>query len=268
MEFFILRRDKRSFVEVMDNASALGDTKSKERAVRRFTTIEENRSRFSKAFVGRIKIPGSAYNIQTQFEMEGFFAIKVTPLGGGLCLLEESEEGFIEDLIGDGESQWKIWFEDISRWNNKVVVKIRMVWVNIFGIPGLAWNAEFFKELSTRMETFIRVDEHTTNWDYFDIARIMIRIDIDVKIEKRLKVEINGKEFILILQEDSFYTLRINPGNYKNQINSLESSELDDHWSNDMQVEEENSMGDMSEDSIKDFSTDDILLKIEYGVDF
>lgn len=35
--------------------------------------------------------------------MEGYFAIKVTLLGGNLCLLEESEEGVIEDLKREGK---------------------------------------------------------------------------------------------------------------------------------------------------------------------
>lgn len=50
----------------------------------------------NKAYVGRVKILGSTYNIQTQFEMEGIFAIKVTPMGGNLCLLEEMENGLLK----------------------------------------------------------------------------------------------------------------------------------------------------------------------------
>lgn len=61
------------------------------------------RSIFEKAYVGRVCIPGSAYNVQNHLEMEGVFAIKVAPLGGN-CLLEEKEVGFIYDLIKHGES--------------------------------------------------------------------------------------------------------------------------------------------------------------------
>lgn len=38
------------------------------------------------------------------------------------------DEGFIEDLIGDGESWWKEWFVDIKRWSDKEVEDTRVVW--------------------------------------------------------------------------------------------------------------------------------------------
>lgn len=38
------------------------------------------------------------------FEIEGYFAIKVTPLGAHLCLLEEFKEGGIRNLIRKGKS--------------------------------------------------------------------------------------------------------------------------------------------------------------------
>lgn len=52
--------------------------------------------------MGKVCIPGSTYNFQTHLEMEGVFTIKVTPLGGNVCLLEEIDEGFIRDLIEEG----------------------------------------------------------------------------------------------------------------------------------------------------------------------
>lgn len=51
-----------------------------------------------------------SYNIQTSFELESYFSIKVTPLGVNLCLLEEFEEGVIRDLIKEGMSWWSQWF--------------------------------------------------------------------------------------------------------------------------------------------------------------
>lgn len=45
------------------------------------TSKKENRLRFEKAYIGRVIIPGTAYNIQSKFEMEGMFAIRVTPMG-------------------------------------------------------------------------------------------------------------------------------------------------------------------------------------------
>lgn len=81
--------DKRSYVKVVGNESTFGDSKKKETLIQRYNAKEEIRLRFNKAFVGRVKTLGSAYNIKMQFQMEGLFVIKVTPLGGNICLLEE-----------------------------------------------------------------------------------------------------------------------------------------------------------------------------------
>lgn len=69
-----------------------------------FLSKEEDRKRLHKAYIGEVNIPGSPYSIQTSFEMEGVFSIKVTPLVALLCLLEEIEEGFIKDLLEEGNT--------------------------------------------------------------------------------------------------------------------------------------------------------------------
>lgn len=40
--------------------------------------------------------------MQNSYELEGFFLVKVVPLGVNLCLLEDNEEGIPESLILEG----------------------------------------------------------------------------------------------------------------------------------------------------------------------
>lgn len=94
----------------------------------------ENRQRFEKAYIGRVTILGTAYNIQTRFEMEGLFTIRVISMGGNVCLFEEMKVGFIEDLIGEDELWWKEWFVEIKRWSDRELDDTRVVWIIIFGI--------------------------------------------------------------------------------------------------------------------------------------
>lgn len=67
-----------------------------------FNTSIEGLVRFKKAFIGVTVNHGMSYNIQTSLEVEGYFSIKVTPLGENLCLLEDIEVGAISDLIKEG----------------------------------------------------------------------------------------------------------------------------------------------------------------------
>lgn len=69
-----------------------------------FTTHGGEKIRLAKAYVGKVLNLGSFYNMHVQFGVEGIFSIKVTPMSANLCLLEEVEEGFIFDLIGEGST--------------------------------------------------------------------------------------------------------------------------------------------------------------------
>lgn len=92
-----------------------------------FRTSEEQQSRMQKAYVGKTMIPGAAYNIHIHMEMEGIFAVKVSPLGGNLCLLEKLEEGYIEDLMGKKENWWNSWFSEVKKWEMGCVDEFRDV---------------------------------------------------------------------------------------------------------------------------------------------
>ncbi|MCI36391.1 hypothetical protein A2U01_0057614, partial [Trifolium medium] len=61
--------------------------------------------RLKKAFVGVAEHPGMTYNIQNAFHSQGYFGVKVTPLGSNLTLLEGQEEGEVEALMTDAR-EW------------------------------------------------------------------------------------------------------------------------------------------------------------------
>lgn len=57
-----------------------------------------------QAYIGEVLHLGDSYNIQTHFEIEGVFSVKIHPLGENLYLLEEIEEGIIQELISEGST--------------------------------------------------------------------------------------------------------------------------------------------------------------------
>jgi hypothetical protein len=44
-----------------------------------------------------------SYNIQNAFHRQGYFGVKVTPLGASLTLLEGQEEGEVQALMDDAK---------------------------------------------------------------------------------------------------------------------------------------------------------------------
>lgn len=66
------------------------------------TDNDEELVKLHKAFVDVVVNLGSTYNIQNIFQTEGYFAVKVTPLGDNVCLLQGQEDGDIEALVKEG----------------------------------------------------------------------------------------------------------------------------------------------------------------------
>lgn len=46
-----------------------------------YSSSAEDRKRLERAYAGFVSISGSSYNIQSHFEMEGYFQVKKTPMG-------------------------------------------------------------------------------------------------------------------------------------------------------------------------------------------
>lgn len=61
-----------------------------------------------------------------------------------LGILEEREEGEIEELLDDGGSYLKQWFKEVIRWKPWDVYRERLTWLRIYGIPCHAWNHSIF----------------------------------------------------------------------------------------------------------------------------
>ncbi|PNX66430.1 hypothetical protein L195_g055089 [Trifolium pratense] len=74
-----------------------------------------------KAFVGEVAKPGMTYNIQNAFHSQGYFGVKVTPLGSNLALLQGQEDGEVQALLEDAKDWLNQWFREIRPWKPKEV---------------------------------------------------------------------------------------------------------------------------------------------------
>ncbi|CAK8570608.1 unnamed protein product [Lathyrus sativus] len=71
---------------------------------------EENLVIFKKLYVMVLENVGMSYDVQESFHTEGYFTIKVTPLGANLCLLEEMEEGELKIIMDEAQDWLAQWF--------------------------------------------------------------------------------------------------------------------------------------------------------------
>ncbi|XP_058747156.1 uncharacterized protein LOC131620160 [Vicia villosa] len=142
------RRENRSYADIVMGSGTKAAKMQGYKASFSYNSCEEQKMRLQKAFVGKTILPGAAYNVHVHMEMEGIFAVKVSPLGGNLCLLEELEKGYIEDFLGSNDCWWSLWFSEVKRWDADSVDEHRDAWVRVYCIPAIAWQSEFFVSLA------------------------------------------------------------------------------------------------------------------------
>jgi hypothetical protein len=172
--------------------------------------VEKNAmTNHEKAFVGVVVNPGMTYNIQNAFHSQGYFGVKVTPLGSNLALLEGQEEGEVEALMVDAKDWLEQWFKEIRPWNPKDIDTERLVWLRVFGIPIHAWCDDFFAQVTRPWGCFLNADDVTSKKLTMDAARLLIRTSYQKLVDEFIDVKINGEIFHLRVLEDSYGPMRI-----------------------------------------------------------
>jgi hypothetical protein len=58
--------------------------RDKQNSVLSYVAEKDDVQRLKKCFIGEVIHPGSSYNIQNVFHSQGYFGVKVTPLGSNL----------------------------------------------------------------------------------------------------------------------------------------------------------------------------------------
>lgn len=75
--------------------------------------------------------------------MEGYFNVKVTPLGSNLVLIEPEGEVDVVVVIIEAKEWVESWFDEIRVWSPMEIDNERLVWIKCFGTPAHAWSDEF-----------------------------------------------------------------------------------------------------------------------------
>ncbi|CAK8575102.1 unnamed protein product [Lathyrus sativus] len=78
---------------------------------------EDWEQRLKRMRVGIVMEGGNAFNIQKIINEEGFFNIKVIPMGASKCLLEDNSGGDVEVFIKEARDWLELWFSEIRPWD-------------------------------------------------------------------------------------------------------------------------------------------------------
>ncbi|CAJ2672764.1 unnamed protein product [Trifolium pratense] len=150
-----------------------------------------------------------SYNIQEQFQRQGYFGIKITPLGANMVLMEEQEEGELQALLLEAKSWLDQWFSQVKPWEPELVDNERLLWVRVYGIPAHAWHVNFFDLICKPYGTFINADDGTTKKNVMDVARLLMRRKGQRVVDDSFEAIVNGVVFPIRIVEDSYGPMRI-----------------------------------------------------------
>lgn len=109
----------------------------------------------SRAFVGFLRFPMLAKNLQTSLFMDGKKGFKVTEMGDGMVLINCEEVGGVDRARKEDPKWWEGMFSEVRPWSPELVARRRSVWLKIVGIPLHVWDDNFFKLLGNKFDTFL-----------------------------------------------------------------------------------------------------------------
>lgn len=170
---------------------------------------EEDMIRFHKDFMGVVENPGDTYNIQERFNKEGYFGIKVAPMGASLWLMEEKDEGLLRYIIAEASEWISQWFEKIRPWCPNDVDNERVTWSRVFSLPCHTWMDKIFKCISSPVGVFIYDDEDTKKLKNLDMARILVRTKYCLGLNQTHNLSINGDVFRIKVVEYIYGPMRM-----------------------------------------------------------
>ncbi|XP_058750760.1 uncharacterized protein LOC131623755 [Vicia villosa] len=197
------RRGHTSYAEILQNKQGEVDLKCVKKPSKQLVfSMSQDKSRYLKAFTGRLREPGNMIDLKKLFLEEGIFSIRVTSLGPNLCLLEDLIGGEVDMFIEERRLWWEQWFFSIKPWEPSDIDTERLVWLRIWGVPCHAWGDSCFSLLTESIGVFIKSDERTNLKSRMDEARVCIRTKSMERVEEVISLTIDGMCFDIRLMED------------------------------------------------------------------
>lgn len=125
-------------------------------------------------------------------------------MGAILPLLEGEDDGEIPALISDAPEWLHTWFNEVRCWSLKEVDRERLVWVQCTGVPVHAWSKDFLRFIVTGFGEFVNFDEDTRKQSHLNVAKILVRTNVQDTISGVDRVTINGSIFPIRMTEVVF----------------------------------------------------------------
>ncbi|GKE04646.1 reverse transcriptase domain, reverse transcriptase zinc-binding domain protein [Tanacetum coccineum] len=158
---------------------------------------QEANSGLSLALIGCYKDFRAIGNSRITCRNEGFVGVETKYLGGLWVLFEfyyrDTRDSFLKH---EGVLSW---FSLLKPWHDDFVVKDRLIWLELEGVPLLAWNNDTFKKIGSRWGEVLFIDDND-NTNRFSI-RLCIKSSHAALIFASFMVTVKGVSYAIRVRE-------------------------------------------------------------------
>jgi len=158
----------------------------------KYTSSASDMSWASKGVVvtvlGRDVIPV----LQRRIFDAGFVNLAITPLGADKVFLRSLDEVDVSTTLSEAADFFANFFSSPVRWNKDTLVRERVAWLRIYGVPLHAWNYDFFKLCVYDFGRLLRIDDITLDKDRFDYARVLVSTSSLDIIKRDASIVVDG----------------------------------------------------------------------------
>ncbi|KAL4561938.1 hypothetical protein LXL04_034123 [Taraxacum kok-saghyz] len=156
-----------------------------------------NLNDLSVTLVGKVKEFGSIIKIADVLSKEGFPEVVIRYMGGFWVSLE-FQNANVKDKFKN-HTGVASWFSVILPWTKTFVVDNRVIWIDIEGLPSVAWTPNSFRKIANRWGELLYAEDPNDNNLYR--KRLCIKTQASGIIMETFKVIVQGKVFILRARE-------------------------------------------------------------------
>ncbi|KAI3496571.1 hypothetical protein L1887_38936 [Cichorium endivia] len=191
----------------------------------------------SRCVIGGVKKGEMLENMEQILTDGGIVNCKWRALGGLDVLIECGTVGEAEEIVKNNDHGIKEWMQDLRFWTKDYVIKSRLTWIKLYGVPIDAWSEKNFKKIACMWGSVIK----TENCDFYAATtlvagRILISTNYEFPLEKEIVVKLDNRKVWVMVKDEGWVDEIADEGEKDEEDSSYNPSEEeeDEYWGDDI----------------------------------
>ncbi|KAI3515725.1 hypothetical protein L1887_14628 [Cichorium endivia] len=155
-------------------------------------------------------------------------------LGGLDVLLECSSKGEAEAIVSNKDHGIRDWLEDIRYWSADYVVRSRLTWIKLYGVPIDVWSGQTFHKIASLWGTVIKMENCEFSLASSLVAgKILIATCYEFPLENEVLVKLANISTLIKVKDEGWIDEVGDDSVASVDEDSLSSSDEEDDWDED-----------------------------------